>query len=162
MAAPFWSDGFDMDLPAVLPTLDVVLGDTADTPLWTHGGTTHGRLNHPAVWDAAYFGTDDTGGWRPDHYYTHHGLVACTWREATRDAWAHQYLLLVDGVAVWDTRSLWPVFEALMYHRRGWRTHDRVPRLQQVVLESVAAATGRLRRVLRTKPTQSKTCGDAP
>lgn len=49
--ARFWADDFDMDLPRIIPRLDDVLGDTAGVRLWTHGHTSHGRLNHPSVWN---------------------------------------------------------------------------------------------------------------
>jgi len=46
----FWADDFDMDLLKVFPGISKLLHDP-ERPLWTVGGTTHGRLNHPAVWN---------------------------------------------------------------------------------------------------------------
>jgi len=43
----FWADTFDADLLAVVPGADRVLGEVT-VPLWTFGGTTNGRLNHPS------------------------------------------------------------------------------------------------------------------
>jgi hypothetical protein len=146
----FWSNGFDMDLPAVLgPRLDEVLGTTANLPLWVHGGTSHGRLNHPSVWGGvAYFGTSTESMSVPDWYHTDQPVTECTWREALRDAWPHHYLLLVDGQPMWDTRRLSGVFTKLMYHERGWKTLEcrEADRLRGEVLASVIAATRALER----------------
>lgn len=150
MADRFWSDDFDMDLPRILPRFDEALGVAADLPLWVHGGTSHGRLNHPAVWgNVAYFGTspDDTG--KPDSYYTSQPFVECTWREAVRDAWPHTYRLLVNGVEIWGAHTLWPAFEQLMYDLRGWRTlpDGEADRLRGHVLATLIAATRDLTRL---------------
>jgi hypothetical protein len=153
--ARFWSDDFDMDLPRVLPHLDDLLGPSADTLLWTYGNTSYGRLNHPACWNTtaghveAFFGTDNTGTWRPPDYYTDQAMVGCTWREAVRDAWPHGYLLLVDGEEVWNTDVLRSVFLDLMFDQRGDR---RLPagmadELKTLVADSLRAATGRLTEV---------------
>src|SRR5262245_10946574 len=116
----FWSDDLDMDLLKVVPRAADVLA-TVKAPLWPYGGTSHGRPNHPAVWDAAYFGTDDTGSWKPASYYTSQPLVECTWAEVVRDAWPHTYLVVVDWVPVWNAGALSGMFTKLMYDLRGWQ-----------------------------------------
>jgi hypothetical protein len=145
MAARFWSDTFDMDLPRILPQLDDVLGDATDIPLWTHGHTSHGRLNHPAVWGmAACFGTSpDSTRWKPDTWYTSHPVVECTWREALRDAWPHTYVILIDQHHMWDGFAWRRTFERLMYDLRGQvpLPGDEADRLRRQVLASVIAAT---------------------
>lgn len=160
MPEPFWSDDFDMDLLQLLPDLPERLGDAANIPLWTYGNTSYGRLNHPSVWNGhygheAYFGTDDTGTWKPDGYRSHYDqIVACTWLEALRDAWPHNYMIFVDrAVVVWDTIRLQPTFDKLMYGLRGWRTlaDGEADRLKGHLLASVLAATADLRGLLARK-----------
>lgn len=146
----FWSDDLDMDLPAILPGLDEALGESANIALWTHGGTSHGRLNHPAVWGGwGMFGTNPTGVWKPADWVTGHPVVQCTWREALRDAWPHTYRILVDGRPVWDARRLGPAFMSLMYDLRGWRAlpDGEADRLRGQVLASVIAATRDLQQI---------------
>jgi hypothetical protein len=48
--AAFWSDDFDMDLLRLVPEVPELLGDTGARTLYVRGGTSHGRLNHPAAW----------------------------------------------------------------------------------------------------------------
>jgi hypothetical protein len=150
MAARFWSDGFDMDLPRIVP-LDDALGTAADIPLWTHGGESYGRLNHPSVWNdnaglVAYFGTTPGTTGKPESCYTPWPVVECTWREVARDAWVHTYLVLVDGEPIWDTTRFLNAFDALMYHVRGYR---KLPdcegdRLRSDVFASLVVATAQL------------------
>ncbi len=153
----FWSDDFDMDLPKVLPRLDEALADLADTSLWTHGGESHGRLNHPSVWGArnglgseAFFGTTAEATGKPDWYYTSQPVIECTWREAVRDAWPHTYTVLVDSTPVWSAGRWLRHFNWLMFDLRGW---SRLPdgaadRLRGEVLASLHRATADLRQVL--------------
>ncbi len=156
MGERFWSDDFDMDLPRIIPAVDDALGDAADITLWTHGHTSHGRLNHPSVWHThrggvAYFGTDNSGGWKPADYYTGAPIVECTWREVARDAWPHRYIVAVSGLAVWDTNRLSGTFTRLMYDLRGWQTlpEGEADRLRGQVLASLIAATRDLRQLLQ-------------
>jgi len=132
------------------------LGPTADLPLWTYGGESYGRLNHPSVWNdgCAYFGTDDSGTWKPANHVTEWPMIQATWREALRDAWPHHYTLLVDGVAIWDTQRLSGTFTKLMYDLRGWRTlpDGEADRLRGEVLASVVAATRGLERHVAGAP----------
>lgn len=152
MREPFWSDSFDMDLLNVLPDLPDDLGQAANLPLWTHGGETRGRLNHPAVWGVyAYFGTDDTGRWKPDTFTTSQPVIACTWLEALRDAWPHTYIIAVNRRTIWDAHRLWPTFQKLMYDARAIRplpaTEFRNLRYQ--LQFSIAEATRNLQALLR-------------
>ncbi len=140
---PFWSDDFDMDLLKVLPDTEEILGRTAGVALYTYGHTSYDRLNHPAVWNdyagtVAFFGTTPSG-FKDDCYSPSSGLVECTFLEAVRDAWPHNYRLLINRQQVWDTERLMPLFDALMYHRRGWR---RVADSEEQLL------VGRLRKSL--------------
>ena len=127
MIHPFWSDDFDMDLLKVLPETPDILGKTADVELVTQGHTSHGRLNHPAVWNtdgglAAWFGFRDPA--RPTGFVCDHPLVRCTFLEVLRDAWSHTYLVMVERQRVWgNSRVGWELFQQLMYHRRGWHTY---------------------------------------
>ncbi|GAA0720144.1 hypothetical protein Drose_06425 [Dactylosporangium roseum] len=152
MTAPrFWSDDLDADLLKVVPRAAGVL-DQVTAPLWTYGGTTHGRLNHPSVWGShrgpvAYFGADDSGAWKPDSYWTAQPLVECTWAEVARDAWVHSYVIVVDWVPIWNAWLLGGTFMRLMYDLRGWTPLParEADRLRGKVLASLIAATEQLR-----------------
>lgn len=148
----FWADDFDMDLPKVLPDLDDILGDTASMPLWTYGGTSHGRLNHPSVWGNpeghmdAFFGlSPDTVG-KPDSYYTDDELVECTWREAVRDAWSHNYVIVVADRDVWDAWRWRSWFTDLMYDLRGVRPlpDGQADQIKALLRTDLRAASGLL------------------
>lgn len=150
---PFWSDDFDMDLIKVLPKTEEILGDTADLKLYTYGATTFGRLNHPSVWNGdggmlAFFGTENYG-FKPDCFYSGEDVVPCTFLEAVRDAWPHSYILHVDFVEIWNTWKLRALFDALMWHRRGWRAlpDGRAEELIESLSRSLRAASERLRKV---------------
>lgn len=57
----FWSDDFDMDLLKLWPNLRNELGSLADVKMWTVGGESLGRLNHPTIWNThgAFFWLGD-------------------------------------------------------------------------------------------------------
>lgn len=120
----FWSDDFDMDLPKIIPDAKELLGEHADLQLLTHGGKTHGRLNHPVVWNGevgsvAFFGRRSP--MKPPSYYTNREIVTCTLWEAIRDAWAHTYVLIFEGHRViWDGSKTYAQFEPIMSHIRRW------------------------------------------
>ncbi|HLF10635.1 MAG TPA: hypothetical protein VJA26_05425 [Gammaproteobacteria bacterium] len=119
----FWSDDFDMDLPKVIPDARDRLGEHADLELVTYGGTTHGRLNHPCVWNhplgsVSFFGRGDPRI-PSDYYHGHKELVKCTLWEAVRDAWPHSNVILFECRPIW--KDQWEHFEPLMSHLRGWR-----------------------------------------
>lgn len=121
---PFWSDGFDMDLPTIFPEARGLLGDCADVLLWTSGHTTHGRLNHPCVWNGqggmlAFFGFRSPAR-DPVFYAGASSDVRCTAWEAFRDAWPHGYRLIVERQTVWDTFALTGEFESILWDVRGW------------------------------------------
>lgn len=145
MPERFWSDDFDMDLLKLFPDLPERIGSAADIPLWTHGGMSHDRLNHPAVWGVdAFFGTRPEGTGKPEGYSTTHMVVECTWLEALRDAWPHTYRLVVDGRWVaWDTHAMWPTFSKIMYDLRGIKKlpDGQSARLKGKVLARILAAT---------------------
>lgn len=118
-----WCDDFDMDLPKVIPDARDLLGDMADVKLSTHGHTTYGALNHPSVWNCedgpvAFFGFRSPR--KPKSYWTNAPTVRCTFWQAVRDAWAHSYIMAVEGRPVLDTNGLYPRFERIMYDLRGW------------------------------------------
>ena len=159
MPERFWSDTFDMDLLKVLPELEKRLADAVDIPLWTYGGTSYGRLNHPSMWNGyhgmeAFFGTDNSGSWKPEGYWSHHDqVVACTWLEVLRDVWVHGCVVHVDGLKLWDSTLHQSKFDALMYDLRGWRklADGRSDYLKGRVLASILAATADLRGILTAK-----------
>ncbi len=149
MPERFWSDNFDMDLIKIFPDLASRLGAAADIPMWTHAGTSYGRLNHPSVWGGQW-GLEAFFGLRPGEtgkrrgYRTDHPIVECTWLEALRDAWPHTYMIIVDGRwAVWDTGRLESTFTKIMYGLRGITTlaPGEADKLRGQVLASILAAT---------------------
>jgi hypothetical protein len=155
MADRFWSDDFDTDLLKVIPDAAQVLAQV-DTPMWTYGGTSHGRLNHPSVWQThdgmtAYFGTDDSGHWKPESFWTDRPLVQCTWAEVARDAWVHHYRIVVDWVVVWDATRFQSTFMRLMYDLRGQTPlpDSEADQLRGRVLASLIAATRDLQQLVQ-------------
>lgn len=122
---PMWCDGFDMDLPKIVPEAKAALGELAVLDLLTYGHTTHGRLNHPSVWNhslgmVAFFWRPTRPTCKPAGYYTGNDApVPCTLWEAIRDAWVHDFVLIFEHDPVWDgdTREH---FDPLMWHIRGW------------------------------------------
>jgi hypothetical protein len=122
--APFWSDDFDMDLPKVIPAARDALGDVAELSLVTHGHVTHGRLNHPSVWNhslgsVAFFGRSSP--MKPASYWTDDPLVPCTLWEAIRDVWSHDFVLLLEHNPVWNHPEMYNQhFYPLMSNLRGW------------------------------------------
>ncbi len=124
----FRSDDFDMDLPTIIPEARSLLGAYADLELVTHGHETHGRLNHPTVWNhefgsVAFFGRGDPH--KPTSFWTDSPLVRCTLWEAIRDAWAHDVVILFErSNPIWDGSKTREQFDPLMYHIRGLRTLD--------------------------------------
>lgn len=154
----FWSDDFDADLLKVVPGVRETLGVDADLPLWTHGGTSHGRLNMPSCWnrydgefDARFGTTKDVELWLPSEFRTGHDLVECTWLEALRDAWVHSYWLHVDYLEIWNGPVRRSLLDALMCHVRGWRTLTpvRVETLQRRALVHIEEATELLAELVR-------------
>ncbi|HVX30142.1 MAG TPA: hypothetical protein VHA53_06640, partial [Nitrolancea sp.] len=116
-SSPFWADDFDMDLPRVIPGSRELLGELADVRLVTCGipDRDRGNLNHPHVWNhdigmIAFFGFKSAA--RPAMYIAggHRSAehLPCSVWQAFRDAWAHQYVMLVEQQPVWDTGRLWP------------------------------------------------------
>lgn len=121
---PFWSDDFDVDLLKVIPDLSELLGEHRETTLFTHGHATFGRLNHPACWNthaglAAFFGFTDAA--KPAAYHCDHPLVACTFEEAVRDCWVHDFVMIVENRMVLDGKRFWNDFQPIMWHLRSRR-----------------------------------------
>jgi hypothetical protein len=147
---PFWSDTFDLDLLAVVPHIEQLLGTgLAASTLWTHSHTTHGRINHPSAWNSydgmvAYFGTRPSG-FKPEACVTEAPLTSCTVLEALRDLWVHDLIMLVDGARVWQApRGL---LMPLLYHRRGWRLLE--DRARDAMLARLHGSIGRAATTLR-------------
>lgn len=119
----FWSDDFDMDLPKVIPGAKSLLGGYADMSLVTHGHQTHGRLNHPTVWNhelgmVAFFGRGTP--MKPASFYTDSPFVRCTLWEAIRDAWVHDVVIIFERLTpIWDGLRTRENFDPLMGHLRG-------------------------------------------
>ena len=130
----FWSDEFDMDLLKLFPDLPKEIGETAEVKLWTVGGESFGRLNHPSVWNShgAFIWTGKPQLDRDKHgWFTVEGgctadsaLIECTWLEVLRDQWAHHYGFILLPVAVYFKPIRWLIYERIMYHRRDWKRYD--------------------------------------
>jgi hypothetical protein len=136
---PFWSDDFDMDLLKVLPDALRIVDDQSDARLWTCGGSTHGRLNHPSYWNglgAIVWNYEpqlqrDRSSTSIQGYATKDPLIECTWLELLRDVWAHGigFVLITRANAGGEK---FPAFSrnhfySIMANRRGW-THENVQR----------------------------------
>lgn len=121
---PMWCDDFDMDLPKVLPDARALFGDLAEVELQTYcNHPTFGALNHPVVWNhddglVAYFGFRSPR--KPEACWTSAGIIRCSVWEAVRDAWAHHFVMVVEGRRVLDANGLWRPFETIMWGVRGW------------------------------------------
>lgn len=147
MTDRLWCEGFDADLLAVVPGVDAALGPAADVELWTHSGTTNGRINCPNSWHtdnglASFFSTTDRSP-IPASYYTRDPLVRCTWLEVVRDEWVHGSIVVVNREPLWQAGR---AMEELMYDLRGWKALDDEERreVQAGVVKSLIAASVRL------------------
>ena len=144
MRKPFWSDDFDMDLLKLYPHLEQALGKDADTVLWTYGGVTNGRLNHPTVWngyngmEALFFTTKPTHE-RKDGFVSINGmvtnnqLVECVTLELLRDQWSHTYTAIIDVCHI-DPLG-WKTFEAMMYHVRNLKVYPDFERTKAEIFD---------------------------
>jgi hypothetical protein len=157
---PFWADGFDMDLARVFPEAREMLRDLADVELVTTGAPCPrtGRLNHASVWNGrhamlAYYGLEAPV--RPASLVAGNAAeIRCTAWEAFRDAWPHQYLMIVELRPVWNTQRLWPQFETLMWAERKWGVADadKVAAARAEVLMSITQAAAELREIVEARP----------
>ena len=154
--APFWSDNFDMDLLKIFPEAPTALGPIAERTIYTVGGITHGRLNHPSVWNtdlglAAFFGVT-AGGFLPAGFVTGRPdkVVECTVLEAIRDCWVHTYAIVLKGRVAFDTNGMRQVFDRVMYHRRGWlqASEDQATAAVDEVVDAVVTAGERFAEIL--------------
>lgn len=150
---PFWSDDFDLDFPKLFPEAKAQLGALAAVVLYTPGHTTHGRLNHPSVWNddhtmLAFFGFRGPDVPSP-YYFGSDKIVRCTAWEAFRDAWPHHYQITLMRQPVWDTFALDGAFETIMWHVRGWRRDEGAFRQAKAqVAASYLQGITRLRRIV--------------
>lgn len=152
-----WCDGFDCDLPTVVPGSREALGDTAEQKLFTYSMPTDGKINCPSAWNeveglVSYFGFKDPS--TPRGRTPTASVMECTFLEAVRDLWIHQHLLYVEGVQVWNPSmesTIGQAFEVLMYHTRRWVPVPQVDveRYQKIVLFSLTEAADRLRCLVR-------------
>ena len=166
-----WCDDFDMDLPKVVPDAMPILARVPDSViLRTHGHEYEGKLNHPTCWNtygglAAYFTltpgpVGPVEGWRghgiaPEPCVTNNPIDACTFTEAIRECWCHDFMFVCDGTVIWDAQPAFrKLFEPLMYHVRGWRRldEDRAARLRRQVCVQLTLATERMLALAGLKP----------
>lgn len=159
-----WCDKFDMDIKKAVPDFAQALGETKDWTLYTVGGVTDGKLNHPATWNQyigsiAFFAFDNIASAIPQGYYCGDSQpVQCTFEEAIRDCWPHNYVIILRYFTVegWQSGLIWDsfcpeirnVFDTLMAHNRGWKeVHEQVVKgLQADVYLSLEIAARRLMR----------------
>ncbi len=142
-----WCDKFDADLYKVVPRAREVIAPVADVKLYTFGHLTEGKLNHPATWHGyptmlAFFGFSPETIGKPDAYWTDDPVVECTFEEAMRDCWSHDYGILINSFVVWDSLALQTRFYDLMFHIRGQKVlpEARLEQVQGAVLNSVRRA----------------------
>jgi hypothetical protein len=158
-APRMWCDDFDTDLPKVVPDARRALGEIGDLELLTYGHTTHGRLNHPTVWNHELgmisFFWRPGHAFKPAHYYVGNDApISCTLWEAIRDAWVHDNVIVFEGRPVFDGGASYPHFQALMYDVRGWTKLDERARLnhQVSVLDLIVRCDEAVRSVLERNP----------
>jgi hypothetical protein len=160
-----WCDAFDLDLAKIIPAAIVITDRIPPSVvLRTFGHVTDGALNHPSVWHSAHgmtaFFTLGAGRPAPLHYVSFEAVVACTFTEAIRDCWGHDYRIVVDGAEVWDGVEVFRRWvQPLMHHHRGWiPLHPiAVRRLEQQVCASLATATRRIHMVVARHQRQQLT-----
>lgn len=147
-----WCDDFDMDLYKAIPEAKRILEPVKDIPLFTHGSLTDGKLNHPSVWNGyhgtiAFFGFENPA--KLEGYWTDWPVIQCTFEEAVRDAWPHDYLIIVEREPVWDAFSLRHQFDDIMWHIRGLDKESLrdIRPAKQKVLTSLASACQKVARL---------------
>lgn len=119
-----WYDSFDGDLFKLYPIAKNLIGNLGDVPLFTHGS--HWReektLGHPAVWNGydgmqAFFGFKTPA--KPPSHWTDNPIIGCTFEQAVRDAWCHDYILFVEREKIWNAFELQTVMMDLLFDARG-------------------------------------------
>lgn len=168
-----WCDNFDLDLYKVLPEAQEILAQVADVKLYTHGDQKDGALNHPSCWNyylgmVAFFGFIPTHI-KPESFYTDKEVVACTFEQAVRDCWPHNYTVLlsvfVPGqagqiVPIWSTGTVEMKnhFYTILKFTRKWGDvpNEEVFRAKSRVLDSLRSAAGRLAAVLEAGPARQQ------
>jgi hypothetical protein len=152
----FWSDDFDMDLLKVFPETVSIIGTLAEAKLWTVGSDTHGRLNHPTVWNShgafvwitpPQFSRDKDGWFNAKGCVSDSRVIECTWLELLRDQWPHGYSFLLIPEELRFPGPRRDFFEEIMYDLRGWRRQD-VSRQRAWVIQWITDANRRLDRML--------------
>lgn len=132
-AKQFWSDDFDMDLLKVFTAVPKIL-KAPDRVLWTVGGTTYGRLNHPTCWNShgAFLWLEKPNLLRDERgWFNVLGCVSkseeveCTWLEWLRDQWVHSW----GGALIMPHQQPLPpapqlAFNDIMEDLRGYHKQD--------------------------------------
>ena len=144
MSDKFWSDDFDMDLPKLFPQLAQLLETTAEQKLWTIGHRTHGRLNHPAVWNShgAFVWMEKPNLKRDEHGWlninscvSNEEEIECTWLELLRDQWPHGFPFILLPLRVHFPSPPYREFERIMYDLRGWHKYEDIQVSRDTVLK---------------------------
>ena len=146
-----WGDGFDADLPEVVPGAMRALGETAAVPLLTYSRVTGGAINCPAAWNTGY-GLMSFFWTAPEHqpdesWWTDEPVVPCTFGQAVRDEWVHSCIVAVNGRVVWEPPAR--AMERLMYDLRGWAPLEAAERsrIRAHVLRGLVRAAAVLGKV---------------
>ena len=172
-----WCDTFDLDLYKVLPEARDILAPVKDVKLYTYGHKTDGLLNHPSVWNhymgmVAFFGLIPTHV-KPEAFYTDDELVSCTFEEAVRDCWPHNYAILLSvfipsrgtkQALLWHTGmpEMKEHFFAIMAETRKWEVNPPrdLVRVRSAVLDSLRMAVSKLQAVLASGPVRQDAGAD--
>lgn len=158
-----WCDNFDLDLYKLVPEAREALAPVANVQLVTIGGKwMDGRLNHPSVWNGGKgmvaffaFGDENTpiDQIKPEACWSNEQRVACTFEEAVRDCWLHNYEILVrmpNGTFrdVYETCSdeQRNALQDMMGHVRKYHplSEAELQHCRSVILKQVQMAGGKL------------------
>jgi hypothetical protein len=162
-----WCDDFDMDLPKIMPGAMDMIARVAPIPLYTTGNKgKDGRLDHPSCWNTD-FGFEAFFRFCPEHPmpagFCDGGrpVVECTFSEAIRDAWIHDYAIgllwpralrgKMQHQVIWDGMRYMPYFQVIMGHIRGWHpaTEEELATARRIVVWSLSSATTLLETCLK-------------
>lgn len=134
-----WYDNFDGDLFKLYPIAKNLIGNLGAVPLFTHGS--HWReentLGHPAVWNGyngmqAFFGFKTPA--KPPSFWTYNPIIACTFEQAVRDAWCHDYILFVEREKIWNAFELQTVMMDLVFDARSTRKLSATEKEERLML----------------------------